>query len=80
MKFRILEVNKSEKYKYEIFYFDEYDNRGSKWQKVIWDKDSYCHFQDNNYTETIDDAMYKIALFKEEYEKEHGKLVKEIDM
>ena len=32
MKFRILEVNKSDKYKYEIFYFDEYDNRGSRWQ------------------------------------------------
>lgn len=80
MKFRILEVNKSDKYKYEIFYFDEYDNRGSRWQKVIWDNDSYCNFQDNNYTETIDDAMYKIALFKEKYEKKHGKLVKEIDM
>lgn len=79
MKFRILEVNKSDKYKYEIFYFDEY-SKCPKWEKVIWDKESYCNFQDNNYTETIDDAMYKIALFKEKYEKEHGKLVKEIEM
>lgn len=79
MKFRILEVNKSDKYKYEIFYFDEY-NKCPKWTKVIWDKDSYCNYQDNNYTKTIDDAMYKIALFKEKYEKENGKLVKEIDM
>lgn len=80
MKFRILEVNKSEKYKYEIFYFDEYDNRGPKWEKVIWDEESCCHFRDNNFTATIDEAKYKAALFKEKYEKEHGKVVEEFDM
>lgn len=80
MKFRILEVNKGDKEKYEIFYLDKYDNRGPRWQKVIWDEQAYCHFQDNNYTSTIDEAEYQAALFKEKYEKEHGKLVKEIDM
>ena len=81
MKFRILEVNISEKYKYEIFYFNEmHDNRGPRWEKVVWDEKSICRFQDNNYTATIDEAKYQAALFKEKFEKEHGKLVEEFDL
>lgn len=84
MKFRIIEnQERKEQGKvevYEIFYFDEFDNRGPKWKKVIWDEESYLNFVDNNFVATIEAAKIKAETFMEEYIKENGKVVEEFEL
>lgn len=80
MKFRILKVNNRGKEQFEIWYLDEFDNRGLRWQKVIWDEESYCRFRDNNFTDTIDEAKQKAVEFKKKYEEEHGTFVDEFTL
>lgn len=76
MEFKILNTDKG----YEVWYLDELANGGPKWSKVIWDTESYRHFKDTNFTETIDEAEHKAAEFKEKYEKEHGVLIKKFSL
>ena len=80
MRFRIVEVNKSPKFKYEIFYLDEYAKSGPAWKKVIWDSESVCNFCDKNYVETVGEAEVKAQIFKEDYEKKHGKIIDEFTL
>lgn len=77
MEFKIKKVNKSGKEQFEIWYLDEFDNRGLRWQKVIWDEESYCRFRDNNFTDTIDEAKQKAAEFKKKYEEENGTVIEQ---
>lgn len=79
MKFRIIRNNKNNK-PYEVYYFDENDNRGPKWRKVIWDEQSYLNFSDNNFVDTIKEAKEKALDFIEKYRKEHGTIVEEFDL
>lgn len=84
MKFRIIEnQERKEKGKvevYEIFYFDELNDRGPKWHKVIWDTESYLNFVDKNFVATIEDAKIKAETFMEEYRKKHGTIVEEFNL
>lgn len=82
MKFRIVEVknNRNPKDKYAIYYLDELDNRGIKWNRVIWDEESYRHFQDTNFVPDIDTAMFRAAEFKDKYCAEHGYVVDEFEL
>lgn len=81
MKFRILKVNNRGKEQFEVRYFDEmFDNRGPRWEKVIWDEDGYCHFQDYNCTDTIEEAKQRAADFKEKIETENGVVVDEFTL
>lgn len=81
MKFRIVEVknNPNPNYKYAVYYLDEFDNRGIKWNRVIWDEESYCHFKDTNFTPDVETAKYQAAVFKDKYCAEHGYVVDEFD-
>jgi hypothetical protein len=76
MEFKILSKDKG----YEIWYLDEFNNGGMKWKKVIWDTESYCHFKDTNFTQTLDEAEQKAAEFKEKYEEEHGILIEKFSL
>lgn len=76
MEFKIVSTSKG----YEIWFFNEFDNRGIRWDKVIWDEENYCSFQDYNFTETIEEAEQKAAEFKDKFEKEHGILIKKFSL
>ena len=71
MKFKILKKEKG----YEVWYLNEFDIRGFRWSKVIWDEEAYRHFKDNNFTDTVEEARQKAAEFKEKFEKDHGVFV-----
>ena len=77
MEFKIKKVNNRGKEQFEIWYLDEFDNRGLRWQKVIWDEESYCRFRDNNFTDTIDEAKQKAVEFKKKYEEENGTVIEQ---
>ena len=79
MKFRIVK-NEKNKRPYEVYYFDEYDSRGPKWRKVIWDEQSYLNFSDNNFVNTVEEAKQKALEFLEEYREEHGTIVEEFNL
>jgi hypothetical protein len=81
MKFRVIKKTKEEKERYELFYFDEYDNRGgSKWKQVIWNSEAYCNFKDANYETSLDAIDQRAKEFAQKYEKEHGELIKEFEI
>lgn len=81
MKFRILEVLEGEnKGKYEVFCYDEYDTRGAKWKKVIWDEKNYLQYLDYNFALTIDEAKFKAKEYFEKWQNKHGKLVEEFEL
>ena len=80
MEFKIKKVNNREKEQFEIWYLDEFDNRGLRWQKVIWDEESYRRFRDNNFTDTIDEAKQKAAEFKAKYEEENGTVIEQFSI
>lgn len=80
MEFKIKKVNNRGKEQFEIWYLDEFDNRGLRWQKVIWDVENYCHFKDYNFTDTIDEAKQKAAEFKKKYEEENGTVVESFSL
>lgn len=77
MEFKIKKVNNRGKEQFEIWYLDEFDNRGLRWQKVIWDEENYRHFKDYNFTDTIDEAKQKAAEFKKKYEEENGTVIEQ---
>ena len=80
MKFRVIKKTKNEKERYELFYFDEYDNRGPKWSQVIWDEEAYCKFMDVNYETSLDAINLRAREFAQKYAKEHGELISEFEI
>ena len=79
MKFKIVERFDREKEteKYEVFYFDEFNSKGPKWLKVIWDEESYLNFCDHNFTATIEEAKTKAREFYKSYKIKNGKVIEE---
>lgn len=80
MKFRIIKKTKNEKERYELFYFDEYDNKGQRWKQVIWDEKAYCNFMDANYETSLDSIDQRAKEFAQKYKKEHGELISEFEL
>lgn len=73
MTYRILKTDKG----YSVWFKNDYDNGGIKWERVIWEKEAYCRFQDFNFTDTIEEAKQRAAEHKAEMEKEYGVFVEE---
>lgn len=74
MTYRILKTDQG----YSVWFKNDYDNRGGiKWERVIWEKEAYCHFQDVNFTDTIEEAKQRAAEHKDEMEKKYGVFVEE---
>lgn len=80
MKFRIIKKTKSEKERYELFYFDEYGRNGQTWQQVIWDEKAYCRFMDANYETSLDAINLRAIEFAKKYAEEHGGLISEFEI
>lgn len=80
MKFRVIKKTKNEKERYELFYFDEYDNKGQRWKQVIWNRESYLNFTDENYETSLDAIDQRAREFAQKYKKEHGELIKEFEI
>ena len=66
MVFRII---KNDEHTYKLYYRDEMT---SSWERVVV----------NGHVEwvSIDDTMYYAALFKEQYEKKNGVILKEFEL
>lgn len=65
----LFRIKKNNEHAYELYYRDE---MASSWERV----------EVNGHIEwvSINDAMYYAALFKEQYEKKNGVIVKEFEL
>ena len=65
----VFRIKKIDEHAYKLYYRDEMT---SSWERVV--------VNDHVEWTNINDAMYYAALFKEQYEKKNGVIVKEFEL